>query len=433
MKSCRVILGIFIILILFFSCGKEKPPEEREYIPIEDLREKGEPPIETKTGINFSVYAPNAKYVSIVGDFNNWIENRHPMKKNRYGVWSITIPLKKGTYSYKFNVDGVWIPDPDNPEYVKDRLGDIRSIVHVKKRTPFYVEPIYKGFTNAFPPQITDKGVLFTYKDKYASKVSIAGTFNNWEADKYFLSKNQFGVWSIILPLDKGRYYYKFYVDGLWKEDPVNPLKEDDGMGGFRSIVEVPLDIKDRPSPPVIINYEIVRFEYKNKKLPSTINISVIGNFNNWDDTKLIMKDDDYDKVWFATVKLKEGEYYYLFKMMGEEFPDPSNPYLKTLPDGREVSYLQIKMPENRVKVKFTYYDPYAEKVYLVGDFNNWNPVADPMKKDEKGIWYITKDLKPGDYGYKYIVDGKWRLDPNNPDSVVNAVGDYLSYISIKF
>jgi hypothetical protein len=33
------------------------------------------------------------------------------------------------------------------------------------------------------------------------------------------------GLWQRIVPLDKGRYEYKFYVDGQWVSDPNNPDK----------------------------------------------------------------------------------------------------------------------------------------------------------------------------------------------------------------
>lgn len=41
----------------------------------------------------FRVWAPNAKYVSVIGTFNNWQETRHPLQKfEPYGIWMICIP-----------------------------------------------------------------------------------------------------------------------------------------------------------------------------------------------------------------------------------------------------------------------------------------------------------------------------------------------------
>ncbi|WP_262503938.1 1,4-alpha-glucan branching protein GlgB [Sphingosinithalassobacter sp. CS137] len=58
-------------------------------------------------GVAFSVWAPNARRVSVVGDFNNWDGRRHPMRlRHSAGVWELFVPrLGPGT-RYKFEVAG---------------------------------------------------------------------------------------------------------------------------------------------------------------------------------------------------------------------------------------------------------------------------------------------------------------------------------------
>jgi hypothetical protein len=55
-----------------------------------------------------------------------------------------------------------------------------------------------------------------------------------------------------------------------------------------------------------------------------------------------------------------------------------------------------------------------AKAVYLAGDFNHWDPTGQPMVKDRDG-WIVRIDLTPGKYDYKFVVDGDWILDPDNP------------------
>ena len=56
-------------------------------------------------GTNFAVWAPNARSVSIVGDFNQWDGRRHPMKVHATGgVWEIFIPGLEAGEKYKFRV-----------------------------------------------------------------------------------------------------------------------------------------------------------------------------------------------------------------------------------------------------------------------------------------------------------------------------------------
>jgi 1,4-alpha-glucan branching enzyme len=430
MKKFKILILCFLI---FFECAKsdQKKVKVEDFVAPEDLRREAEGPIETEYGVNFSIYAPNAKFVSVVGDFNNWIDNRHVMKKNIYGVWSITIPLKKGIYSYKFNLDGLWIIDKNNPNTVGDKFGDIRSVVEVKEGVKFYEEPIYSGYTDSFEPQVSRDGILFTFKDKFANRVSVAGTFNNWEKDEYFMSKNQNGVWYIKIQLPRGKYYYKYNVDGEWHYDPKNPLKEDDGYGSYKSILEVKYDIQDRPSAPIIIDYQIVRFEYYNKDLPSDVEIYVVGDFNDWEIGKTVMRDDDFDKIWFATVRLKPGKYYYNFVIKDQEFLDPANSETETLVNGKEVSVLKVEFPKNMFNVKFSIRNDKAKEIYLVGDFNNWNPEVDKMLKDETGLFYITKFLAAGEYAYQFIIDGRWELDPNNKWTVMDLNGDLNSFLKV--
>jgi 1,4-alpha-glucan branching enzyme len=74
-------------------------------------------------------------------------------------------------------------------------------------------------------------------------------------------------------------------------------------------------------------------------------------------------------------------------------------------------------------KVPFEFLAPDAQKVYLAGDFNNWDSSANLMKKDKKGIWKTTLSLKPGRYEYRFLKDGSWENDPSCSNCVLNEFG----------
>lgn len=67
---------------------------------------------------------------------------------------------------------------------------------------------------------------------------------------------------------------------------------------------------------------------------------------------------------------------------------------------------------KNTCKVTFNYDDPSAQNVCLVGDFNDWNASAQPMKKS-RGGFSATVELDQGrDYQYRFLVDGqRWEND----------------------
>ena len=71
----------------------------------------------TLIGTTFSVWAPNARAVSLIGDNNYWNRNEHPMIRiGSYGIWEIFIPDIGPGNKYKFaicGIDGSWIDHAD--------------------------------------------------------------------------------------------------------------------------------------------------------------------------------------------------------------------------------------------------------------------------------------------------------------------------------
>ena len=90
-------------------------------------------------------------------------------------------------------------------------------------------------------PRVTEGGVQFVCYAPKAHRVVIVGDFNSWStaADPMY-DREEKGAWSITLPLQPGRYEYKFLIDGeKWIADPGNPKRIKDGFGAYNSVVEV--------------------------------------------------------------------------------------------------------------------------------------------------------------------------------------------------
>jgi 1,4-alpha-glucan branching enzyme len=61
--------------------------------------------VEGVTGVHFAVWAPNARRVSIVGDFNGWDGRRHPMRsRGATGLWELFIPELPEGALYKYEI-----------------------------------------------------------------------------------------------------------------------------------------------------------------------------------------------------------------------------------------------------------------------------------------------------------------------------------------
>ena len=81
--------------------------------------------------------------------------------------------------------------------------------------------------------------------------------------------------------------------------------------------------------------------------------------------------------------------------------------------------------------VLFEYKDESAQSVFLVGSMNNWNTTATSMEKDENGIWEIILNLDSGKHTYKFMVDGNWHYDQENPNVEDDGYGGSNSVIEI--
>ena len=89
---------------------------------------------------------------------------------------------------------------------------------------------------------------LFTYKLQDGEKqVNLFGQFNSWDRQNLPMKDlNGDGVLEIEIPLDPGRYEYKFYVDGREVVDPANSDKVPNGMGDFNSLRIIEESAKDK-------------------------------------------------------------------------------------------------------------------------------------------------------------------------------------------
>src|SRR5690606_37601037 len=60
------------------------------------------------SGVRFAVWAPNARDISVVGDFNDWRPGAHPMRLHQSGgVWEVFVPDVAEGALYKFAIVGV--------------------------------------------------------------------------------------------------------------------------------------------------------------------------------------------------------------------------------------------------------------------------------------------------------------------------------------
>ena len=301
-----------------------------------------------------------AKKVMLAGSFNDWAPNALAMQKTDSG-WISQVKLTPGKYWYKFIIDGRWRVDNDNFSKESDEYGNINSVLFVTNTALFL-----KGFEDA-------------------GNVSVAGSFNQWRAKDLMMAKTDTG-WILPIYLADGTHTYKFVVDGKWFKDDANKNQAPDGEGGYNSVIAL-----GRPHL------------FKLNSFQNAKEVRLVGSFNNWRNFELPMKKTQGG--WELNYVIGSGNYEYKFWVDGALVADPGNP--AQVNNGNS---LLIIDPNYTFRLKGY---PNAKKVFLAGDFNNWNPLSLAMKK-EGDEWVFPVHLSVGKHLYKFIVDGEWIKDPLN-------------------
>jgi 1,4-alpha-glucan branching enzyme len=84
----------------------------------------------------FAFVRPTDETVFLVGDFNNWDESSHPMRRDADGTHVLDLELKAGEYEYKFLVGHVWHNDYNAHKYVPNPWGSENSVAVIPGAAP---------------------------------------------------------------------------------------------------------------------------------------------------------------------------------------------------------------------------------------------------------------------------------------------------------
>jgi len=163
----------------------------------------------------------------------------------------------------------------------------------------------------------------------------------------------------------------------------------------------------------------VVTFYVRNDEKANKVFLA--GSFNNWDPVGIPMIKTD--SGWIANVKLNAGKYLYKFIIDDRWKLDEDN--LQREKDGKD--YINsVFYKTNYVFILNAHTD--AKKVYLAGSFNNWQSKELLMHRSATG-WELPLYLAQGTYTYKYVVDGNWMVDPDNPERYPNGNNGFNSVL----
>ncbi|MFC1593990.1 glycogen-binding domain-containing protein [Candidatus Omnitrophota bacterium] len=90
------------------------------------------------------------------------------------------------------------------------------------------------------------------------------------------------------------------------------------------------------------------------------------------------------------------------------------------------------KAPRSKKMIQFTLEAPSAQRVNLVGSFNEWDAQSLSAKKDKKGMWKVRLSLPKGRHEYRFVVDDQWWNDPCCSDCAWNEFGSMNNVVEVK-
>ena len=83
------------------------------------------------------------------------------------------------------------------------------------------------------------KPTVFKYYAPQAKRVTLTGSFNEWNPKKLTAKKDSKGNWTVKVSLKPGTYEYKFIVDGSWLNDPNCTRCVPNSFGTANCLIEV--------------------------------------------------------------------------------------------------------------------------------------------------------------------------------------------------
>ncbi|MDG5491249.1 hypothetical protein [Psychroserpens sp. SPM9] len=265
------------------------------------------------------------------------------------------------------------------------------------------------------------------FEDLNINNVVVAGEFNNWSKYDWKMRKVNATTYELRKHIndfkDEFTWEFKFIINNQYWAEPSaydSNIKLAASKGSNLNVYNLKMDTKAA----IPDDKGNVRFRLRGYDDAKTI--IVAGSFNRWDEQEFKMK--KVENGWELKLNIRPGEYEYKFIVDGHWIEDPSNPS-KVLNEFGQFNSL-INVGKYVTFLLKGYSD--ANRVILAGSFNDWNEDDIDMEKTDNDYWKLRIPLPAGKHYYKFIVDGKWLLDPENPVKEYDGKGNINSVFMVK-
>jgi len=205
---------------------------------------------------------------------------------------------------------------------------------------------------------------------------------------------------------------------------------------GLSQLVEIVNLVRDR------LDHDV-----KYKVLVTNFDSRLRHSFKILELIKTNFKDNLFSTIIHVNVKLKEAQSEGTHILSYDKYCRGAKDYFSLSreiltrdepPATTVTQFLEEKMAEILKKeipklsaVTFSLKAPEAREVYVTGDFNGWKLDDNSRMNLKNGSWNKRLNLTKGKYHYRFVIDGKWVEDPNNPVQEINPFGELNSALII--
>ena len=129
--------------------------------------------------------------------------------------------------------------------------------------------------------------------------------------------------------------------------------------------------------------------------------------------------------AWIAGAAIAAGV------LLAVALPDRRRPTAEPV---RAIAQEQSNPATDERPVRLRLAAPASSRVAVVGDFNDWDPAATPLRPaGDGGTWIVELRLKPGRYHYTFLIDGRrWARDPSSPPAAESDFGAPVSVLTVS-
>lgn len=366
--------------------------------------------------------APNTSSVHVVGDFNNWSKRANPMSDfDGDRTWETTLTLEPGSYQYRFLLDGVqWIKDPMNPYWTGEFSNSVLRIKNSKEPELRNIKP--EMGTMIRTSKLKIEADYIDGIGKHGLDIQDTKVLVNQEPQKFFYNTKLNKIECYLDTIEDGEYSLEIHARDLAGNDTqlissffiVNSDNQapisDAGhtiIGTVNAMVQLNSGVSYDPDKD-----QLQKYNWKMIARPAGSG----AKLENDNSAFPAFKPDKIGRYLF-TLRVNDGDLWSehdsvdVFAIIRREYP------------------LEFNLSDSVFK---TTYETSIEEASVAGEFNNWSATANPMKDfDRDGNWTAWVNLDPGEYEYKFVVNGKhWIADPSNPARVSDGWNGFNSIVS---